>query len=428
MKRGFLALLVSLIARIGASMLLFVLIAREWGALRFGEFMYLFSVAAVLVLVCEFGFTQQILRDIGRNPDSAAEQMGAFLGAKIWLTLLDLIFVVLFFLFSGLNPASGVLLGLLFVAAALVSYSDFLFACYRALGRYEWETIVTVQGNILYFIAGALALYLSESAILLASALVLARALQLGLSTRKFCLLIDTPVRPSLDPRSAANVIRRSLPFGADVAAAAIYVNADALIITHVLGYAANGVYQAAARFYQGACQLPPIFASLFLPRMARDQGEIKQLSAHMKQLYGVMIVTGVLLLAVFFVMPYGIKYIYHDPSLLAAGALFPWFGLLLCIRFIAAAQGISVTVMNGQTIRVLLTGVSLLVMVLLAVPLLEYVGTRGVILASIIAYLFLSCSFWYWTRRKGVVVPRFLASAHLGFLAIAAAYASYTH
>jgi O-antigen/teichoic acid export membrane protein len=422
-KKGFLALLASLTARVGASMLLFILLAREWGAERFGEFMYLFSVAAILVLVCEFGFTQQILRDVGRNPETAAQQMGAFLGAKIWLTFSALVLLLTFLWFSSLSMESGALLLLLFAAAVLLSYSDFLFACYRALGRYEWETVITVQGNLVYFAAGVGVLYWTGSAVQVACTLMGARAFQLLLAAKRFGRLLPETIRPDLNARSAGGVIRRSLPFGAEVATAAIYVNADTLLVTHVLGYAANGVYQAAARFYQGACQLPPIFSSLFLPRMARDQTNAAAFSVHVNKLYIVMILAGLLCMAAFFVLPYFIPYIYTDPSLEEASKLLPWFGLLLCIRFIAAAQGISLTVLNGQTTRVLLLLMTMIVMLATAIPLLRSVGVSGMVIACIIAHVLLSCSFWYWTEARGVMARKLLLTAHIGFLSVAIAF-----
>ncbi len=426
MKRAFFALLASLIARLGASTLLFILLAREWGAERFGEFTYFFSVAAILVLVCEFGFTQQILRDVGRSPETAAQQMGAFLGAKLWLTLSTVVLLLIFLWFSSLSTESATLLVLLFAAAVLLSYTDFLFACYRALGWYKWETVITVQGNLIYFAAGVAVLYRSGSTILVACTLLAARVCQLLLAARRFGRLLPDTVRPDLKMRSVGAVIRRSVPFGAEVATAAIYVNADTLLVTHILGYTANGVYQAAARFYQGACQLPPIIASLFIPRMARDKNSAPVFSAHIKRLYAVMILAGVFCLVVFIALPHFIGHIYTDPSLEGASELLPWFGLLLCIRFIAAGQGISLTVLNGQVIRVMLLLITMIAMFVIATPLLRSVGASGMIIACIISHLLLSISFWHWTAVRHVSARFLLLPAHLGFVLIFAAFYFY--
>jgi O-antigen/teichoic acid export membrane protein len=55
MFRNFAALGVSTLIRVLTGFAIFVLIARHWGAAKFGEFMYLFSIAGLLVCYANTG-------------------------------------------------------------------------------------------------------------------------------------------------------------------------------------------------------------------------------------------------------------------------------------------------------------------------------------------------------------------------------------
>ena len=78
----------SSIFRLLAGVVLFIFLARFLGPEEFGRLMYGFTLATIAVLVIEFGFSQQLLRDIGKEPDQVLLIMGRVFLAKILLTLL----------------------------------------------------------------------------------------------------------------------------------------------------------------------------------------------------------------------------------------------------------------------------------------------------------------------------------------------------
>lgn len=193
------------------------------------------------------------------------------------------------------------------------------------------------------------------------------------------------------------------MAYGMDVGVATAFVYLDAVLLGIVLNFESVGVYQAGARFYQGAALLPPIFAGVFLPRLARAVGDRAIFESLVRKLYWSSGVTAVLIAIGFSLSVFGIHLIYPDPSLALVGVLMPWFGLLVLIRFIAASQGITVTALGGQMVRAKLFLVALLIMVITSIPLMESHGSKGMIFAMCIAYLILSAGFWVWTERKGV-------------------------
>lgn len=403
MFKNFAALGLSTGIRLLTGFVLFVLMAREWGAGKFGEFMYLFSIAALLVQACEYGFSQQILRDVGRAPTAAAKHMSEFFSAKAWLTVVAWLAASVFALVSHLDLEKALTLGLLLLAGTLMSYSDFLMACFRAIGRYGNETTVTLRGNLVYFVLVLAALYANTGTLGVAAAFVLGRLIHLSITVLIYRRHIMERQPVDYQPSAAWPVICGGAAYGLNVAAATAFVNLDTVLISHVLGFESAGTYQAAARFYQGAALIPPMFASIFLPKIARASESPDQISALTKTLYWLMLGTGFALAGGFVVASYGFHWIYPDPSLKVVGQLLPWFGLLVLMQFIASAQGITVTALGGQLSRSLMVIGALALMVLAATPLMRIFGVTGMIFALCISYGFLSFSFGTWSERRGI-------------------------
>lgn len=395
MVRNFLALGVSTLVRALTGFLLFVLIARHWGASDFGHFMYLFSVASVLVLACEFGFSQQILREVGRTPEQAAALMARYLGAKIWLTALAFVLALGFALLTGLTWGQTAILLYLLLAATVLSYADFLLACLRALGRFANETVVALKGNLLLFVLAVAALYGGGGFAGVALAMVMARVAQWWLAHQVYRRHVGPAEPLQLQWRAVWPVVRGSAPYGVDGAVAQIFSNIDTILISHVLGHAATGLYQAGARFYQGACMLAPIFGSLYLPRLSRATApgfdDKSVFNLHFRQLSIGLLVSGLLLSLGFVFSDKYIGIIFGSGEFDQLRTLLPWFGVLLLLRFGASIYGTVLTALGGQRVRVFIYLLALLSLIPAALLLMPRFGVTGMVLAVIVAHLVLT-------------------------------------
>jgi O-antigen/teichoic acid export membrane protein len=411
MIKSFAALSITTGVRLLTGLVLFVLMAREWSADEFGHFMYLFSVAALLVLACEFGFAQQILREIGREPARAVALMGRFLGAKIWLTVATLLLAAGFAWFSHLSPAGMLQLVLLLAGGLAMSYTDFYMACFRAMGDFGQEAKLTIKGNLIYFMLAAMALYGGTGPKGVASALMLARLIHLALAYRIFRQRIPDRLPIDLRYTSTARTIKVSSAYGADVAVGAAFVNIDTVLIAHSLGNEGVAIYQAIARFYQGACLLPAIFGSLFLPKLARHLDDKPLFSRDFKNLNFSLVGSGLLIALMFIFGKPVLALVYDQPHLQSSLALLPWFGLLVFIRYVASVYGVVLTALGGQTSRALVYVAALCLMAFAAPWLMQHMGVAGMVLACTLAYVFLAISFAGLSWARGAKSRAWLAS-----------------
>lgn len=417
MLRNLVSLGASTLIRALVGFVLFVLIARHWGASLFGEFMYFFAVAALLVQVCEYGFSQQILREVGADPDHAAARMAQYFAAKVWLTLTAWLAAGAFLLSGGIDDLHAMAFILLLAAGTFMSYSDLLMSCFRATGRYSSEARITLFGNVIY-LAGALgALYLGGNLVVVAAAFAAGRLIHLIIAASDYRRHMPQWIAPDLRLTQVVPVVWRGGAYGLNVALGTVMINLDSVLIAHTLGFAATGEYQAAARFYQGAALLPPIFAGVFLPSMARAGKDISEVNRLAAKVNLAMLVAGIGVAACFVFGPYWYTWIYSDPSLASVGEVLPWFGGLALVAYVASAQGISVTALGGQSMRAAMLVAALVMMLVSAGPLMAQFGVAGMVIALTLAYALLSISFWIWNSRQGILTGK---AWGLSFMSIA--------
>lgn len=391
MIKSFAALSVTTGVRLLTGLVLFVLLAREWPAAQFGQFMYLFSIAALMALACEFGFSQQILREVGKHPDRAAQIMGEFLSAKVWLTVLTLLVALGFVFLASLSLHDAALLMGVLAAALFMSYTDFFMACMRALGNFSKEAKLTIWGNILYFLLAVAALMWGGNGAWVALAMAVARLAHLVLALKVFAGQVQQRLKLSLSFNKSLDTIKSSSAYGADVAVGAAFTNLDNVLIAHTLGAESVGIYQAIARIYQGIALFPAILGSIFLPRLARATESPPQFLKDYRLMSWALLAGG-FAAAILFAFGSPLLEIIYDPSYLERGqTLLPWFALFVFVRFMASVYGVVLTALGRQKVRALIYVGALVLMVVIANPLMVTMGISGMVVAITAAYGFLA-------------------------------------
>lgn len=405
MFKNFAALGLSTGIRLLTGFVLFVLMVREWGADKFGEFMYLYSVAAILVLACEYGFSQQILREIGRAPARASVRMGEYFSAKTWLTFIAWALAITYLFVYKLSANQSITLIFLLAAGTLMSYSDFLMACFRATGHFSNETKIALKGNLAYSITVLIAIFLKLDATSVAAAFLVGRSIHFFITYLNYRRVITGGFKFNFRINHSWPTIKKGFPYGLDVAIGTAFISVDTIIISHVLDFESAGKYQAAARFLQGAALIPPIFAGLFIPKMAAlaEEKNKEKLMAIASKLYWLMLAAGTSIAIIFAIGSFEVHWLYPDPSLKVVSKLLPWFGVLVLIRFMSAGQGITMTALGSQAPRAVIFLVALLILIVSAKPLLLKFGELGMIYSFCLSYGFLFLCFWAWTERHGV-------------------------
>lgn len=398
---GFMA--ASTLVRLMSSLVLFIALARLFGPEDFGRLFYNFTLASVFLLPLEYGFAPHLLREIGRAPADAPHIMGRTFVAKLLLCGVVLALVLLYFALLPARRGDVLFFSLLLTASVLGSFGDFFLVAFRGVGKFHEETKIALSTSLLHFVLVCALALAGANLLLIGVGFVVSRLLGLLLSWRGYRRIIGGLAWRGLGWRSALATLRGSFAYAVDSGFTSFFQQVDTLIVNHYLGPAGVGVYQAGMRFLQGAMQFAPVLGNVFLPTLANklDQPEeLKRLSLKLNlQMLGMGVAGWVgfgVLGGTMSSLIYGDRYADLVP-------LWPYIGLLMLLRYVAASQGVLLTASGAQKVRVLAQMVSLALLAGSAPLLIGRYGLVGMLMSLSLAALALLVIYGAALWRRGV-------------------------
>lgn len=389
--------------RLLTGVVIFIVMARFWGPEKFGAFMYLFTVTSLIGLIVDYGFGQQLMRDIGHDRSKTRDLISGVFTAKLILTT----GVVLFFAIASLSPWAQsqplVVFWILFATCIIASFAETYCCVFRGLGQYQEETVIAAWVNFLHF-GLVLALLLQGYGITsIALVFLISRILFLFMSWRTY-ERIAPKVQQEKEWSFAKGLknLRGGFPFAAEAGFTNFQSQADTLIVHHFLGPTAVGVYQAGLRLMQGANTFAQVLSNVYLPPMASKVNDALGLKHLSSRLFLQMLLLGVASLAVFGFGATLITHTLYGEKFKQLTDLMPWFGVLLLLRYIAASHGVTLSAVGLQSTRVAAITSALIALFLSAYFLLPRFELLGMLYASIIAIICLYCVYALTLVHKG--------------------------
>jgi O-antigen/teichoic acid export membrane protein len=372
---------VSTLVRLLPGVVLFIVLARLLGPEDFGRLMYGFTVATIAVLVIEYGFAQQLLRDIGKAPEQVKVIMGRVFLAKILLTLLVSGGVLgALFLFPK-SHEDQLIFGALLLSCILASFADFLNVAFRGIGRFHEETKVATISSLFHFAVLLGLALIGADMISLSQGFVVSRMLNLTLSWMAYRRIIGGFEFGGQSWKTAIHTLKSGFPYAADAGFTNFFSQVDILIVNHYLGVGSVGLYQAGMRFLQGASQFAPVLGNVYLPAIAGCEGNPTQLKRLSKKFNTQMLLLGTAGWAVFTFGGEWITRLIYGEKYAGLTPLWPYIGLLLFLRYVAASQGVLLTASGAQSIRVWAQIAGLAVLLSVAPWLIDQFGLTGMLI-----------------------------------------------
>jgi O-antigen/teichoic acid export membrane protein len=398
---GFMA--ASTLVRLLSSMVLFIALARVYGPEEFGRFFYNFTLASMFLLLLEYGFGPQLLREIGRAPEQAPAIMGRVFIAKLLLTALVALLVLAYFLALPARLPDLPLFGLLMLSVLLASFGDFFLIAFRGLGKFHEETKIATASSVLHF-ALIFGLAAGGAGLLqLALGFIASRLLGLFWSWRAYRRIVGPMALRGQGVASGLATLRGSFAYAMDAGFTNFFLQVDTLIVNHYLGAAAVGVYQAGMRFLQGAMQFAPVLANVYLPAISAQLGQPAQLARLARKLNWQLLGLGVAGWLGFALLGGPVTAVVYGSKYTGLAPLWPYIGLLMLVRYIAASQGVLLTATGAQSVRVWAQLVACCVLFGSAPALIGRFGLTGMLIALSLTALTLLCiySATLWMRKS---------------------------
>lgn len=408
----------STVARLLTSVVLFVLLARAWGVQAFGMFTYAFALASLAAILIDYGFTLQVVREIGREPRVAHAVVHRAIGAKVWLTG-----VVLLAAAAG-TPWIGsgeirVVVWVLLLASIVNSFALLLNLPLRGLGQFQEEAWVSVLANVALFALIAALVILDLGPIAVACGFLAARVAYLWLSVTTYRRVVGQLTCSGVVLGGAHNALVDGLPYGIFVALGALYFQIDTLLLQHFKGPEAVGLYQAAARVLMAALVVPDVLSNVYLPAIAAVDSKGTELVRLGTRLTRHLLMLGVVGLWTLTALAAWLTRVLYGPDYHGVSMLLPWFGLVLLLRYLGSSLGLLLTVDGRQVARTVIVGLTCVVSVALNAILIPRAGVDGAVTASVLTHLFLVATYLLTVVRT--FRTSFLETRSLLLLAVAA-------
>lgn len=338
----------STLVRLVFGLLTFTMLARLLGPNEFGLFMFWLSIATLLGMVANYGFTPYVLREIGARPEGAHAVMGEVLSAKLLLSVVLLAGALCSMVWIAAD-VRWVFLALM-LAMLADSVTDFLNVGYRATNRFSSETRIATVAATLQFGIVVACVWLRQDVLAAAIGFMLSRLVVTAMTW-----ISQTKYFSGLRLASLAQAgkrLRQALAYAVDFALQSLFGQVDSVVLNYFVDPVAVGLHQAGMRLVLGGAQASNVLANVFIPRLAAVTGDPLQRQKEGQRLQLAFVVMGIGFGLFLAVLAEPITHLLFGAEFKALAGLLPWFGLLFFVRFLASSFGIMLTSAGMQGLR----------------------------------------------------------------------------
>lgn len=299
-----------------STILLTVAYGRFLGDTKFGEFYFALTFVSLIGFPIEFGFNQQLTRDVAEDPDKASRSLSNTLVLKL------LLWLPLYGILLGLAHALGyptdecLLIATCGITLLLTSITNTFASLHSAFERTFFSTFGSIFERI--FDAGAGFLLLKSGAGLEVMALVLMAGSFIDATWQGFWCLRKVGIRFEVERQVLLSLLKTSLPFLIYGVLGVIYYRIDTVMLSLMTNDTIVGWYGAAYRLFDTLLFLPslvisaimyPIFSKLSLQSEQQLKLAIEK-SMNFVLFCGIPIATFLSIAA-----PQIIGFLYHNPA-----------------------------------------------------------------------------------------------------------------
>lgn len=397
-------------SRFLASGVLFIALAASWPPDLFGRFVFHHVLALVAAMVVDYGLALRTMREVAHAPRAARPVLRATLTAQSLLVPLSGLLGLAFWV-AGLieEPA---LFALLWLAHVLFNLVNTVYGVCRGIGRHDVEARIALVGNVLLCALPLSIAWTGGGPEAVAAAMVTARLLQV-LAVAAHLRVLPEAAEPARE--SAGRVLRDARAYAVESWVSALFQNADSLIVRLMLGEAALGIYQAGARFMTIAIILAQTVGNLLVPSLTAALAAGRAFRRAAQRTTFLLAALGLASFAGLAILGGPVADLLYGDAYAGVAALMPLFGVVACLRCIAAGQGFVLLALNQQAYRFVAVLAALGVFVA-AGPVGAVSGVSGVIWANALAVAALLALYGWRVAislpPSGVAVPQRLSDA----------------
>lgn len=244
---------------------------------EYGLYAQILSLTYLFQILADFGIQNYNNRQIAQHRQLLTKYFPTLLSLKLILALLFAVAVFIAGYFLSYWQANPLVLGILILNQVLLSYLLFLRSNISGLGRYRWDSLLSILDKLvmILLLGSVLWLGIGRSAFRL-EWFVLAQTLSFTISILLALVLLRRHLqrfRWQLKWQVLVVIFRQTYPYALVVLLMTLYTRIDMIMIGQMLdnGDQQADHYAAAYRLLDAANMFGYLFATLLLPMFARQ-------------------------------------------------------------------------------------------------------------------------------------------------------------
>lgn len=381
-----------------STLLLTIAYGRFLGDVKFGELYFAITFVALIGFPIEFGFNQQLTRDVAQEPSRALRYFSNILCIKVilWLVFFSGALVACRLLNYPVEVRTLVVIcGITLLSGSL---GNTISSLHYAFERVTFPVIGTILEKGLSALVGVIALRYGASVQVMAWILLGGSLISLLWQSVWVVRLVGIP--SSIDPALIRELVRKSIPFLVYGVLGVIYYRIDTVFLSLVASAAVVGWYGAGYRLFDTLVFLPSLVISaimypIFSKLSTHSEKDLKiavEKSMNFLLFCGIPIAVGMIVAA-----PNIIGFLYHRAEfvqaipvvqLLAPGLVFLYINSVLGAIIISTKREKNITIMAGIAL-VFNVGLNLVL-----IPRYQQIGAAAVTSLTELLLMCLACVF----------------------------------
>ncbi len=384
------------IIRVALSGLMFIGVARFYGAETFGEFTTAYTYLTIIFLVADFGLDTILTLEIARNRDQAPNTIRNFFPLKVLSSLIASILMVTIAVLSHFTHSTKVLMFIFSSGILGTALTTFTISFFKGHEELHQETLVAfIQNSFLLISLLALA-FLKMDIYYVAIVYVVSR--YLGFFTAVFMAWPRLTLKGMRERVSRLTLFAESVPYGLHLLFGILFFQLDTILLAYWKGEWAVGQYQSVMKLIVMLGLGSDAITNALLPLLSRLH--IQDMSRWLrfgkffsKTLTFICLPFGL----VFFIYPNQvITIVYGSLAFNDAVPILRIFAVIIVIRFTTEIYALMLTTARNQKLRMYVVVAATVLNLLFNSYAIPRHGIMGAAIVSLLTNIFVSGMCWY--------------------------------
>ena len=381
-------MLFSKILSMAISFVVTAYVARNLGPLNYGQLSYAISFVAIFSFIAGLGIDHVLFRELISNPEKKKEFLGSAIIIKFFAGIVAMILTVFFGFYFGQDDVSKILIYILsgtfiFNAFQVLSYE------FQAQVKSKYPSVISITVTVILNLLKVIVIFFNKGVIYLSIILFVESVLYMIFYWFAYEKILKEKITDLVfNKKVAITLLNDSWPLIFTSAFSLIYARIDQILIKHMLGATAVGIYNSAVVIAEVWYFLPVIIITSVWPAVINSKKISEELYYKRLLKLGIFLtaIAVAVSIIVTFISPFIIKIIFGSAFAEASTILkiYVW----ACVgTFLIYLTNYYLVAENNKKGLIFLTFVPMIINIILNILWIPKYGIVGSAYATLISY-----------------------------------------